>query len=219
MNITDELLSQAAPEAAERWLSTLPGREDCEHEFSLTFQAAMEPLLSRRRRRWKSLVLLAAVVAALGTLLVSAGAERRENYYVYADQQDGCVTYVVRPREDALEQEPHRLYMSWIPEGFVPDMVSTSSTPSGFLTRYVHRTDEERWIYLYQFYREETGGLLFGDYAVENLRVGGEEALLLSESGSGLLQLVWSSGFNCYSLSCSGLEKKDVLRIAENLKW
>lgn len=219
MIITDKLLLQAAPDAAERWLSTLPGKEDCGHDFSLTFEAAMRPVLNRRRRNWRAMVLLAAVVAALGGLLVGVGAERRENYYVYADQQDGCVTYVVRPREDALESDPHRLYMSWIPEGFVPDMDSTYSTPSGFRTRYVHRTDEARWISLYQFCREETGGLLFGDYEVKNLRVGGEEALLLSESDSGLLQLVWSSGSNCYSLSCSGLEKKDVLRIAENLKW
>ena len=30
MNITDEMLYAAAPEAAERWLDTLPKREDCE---------------------------------------------------------------------------------------------------------------------------------------------------------------------------------------------
>ena len=54
MNITDEMLYAAAPEAAERWLDTLPGREDCGHNFSLTFEASMASLLRRRRkRRWR----------------------------------------------------------------------------------------------------------------------------------------------------------------------
>ena len=56
MNITDEMLYAAAPEAAERWLDTLPGREDCGHDFSLTFEASMAPILRRRRkRRWKKI--------------------------------------------------------------------------------------------------------------------------------------------------------------------
>ena len=51
MNFTDEALRAAAAEAAERWLDTLPKREDCGHDFSLTFQASMGPLLRRGRRR------------------------------------------------------------------------------------------------------------------------------------------------------------------------
>ena len=90
MNITDEMLYAAAPEAAERWLDTLPKREDCGHDFSLTFEASMSALLRRRRkRRWKTLTLLAAVIAALGALLVGVGAERKDDYRVYAAQEEG----------------------------------------------------------------------------------------------------------------------------------
>lgn len=105
MNITDEMLYAAAPEAAERWLDTLPKREDCGHDFSLTFDASMSALLRRRRkRRWKTLALLAAVIAALGALLASgAVAERPDNYRVYAAQEDGLVSYSARPKDTGVD--------------------------------------------------------------------------------------------------------------------
>ena len=105
MNITDEMLYAAAPEAAERWLDTLPGREDCGHNFSLTFEASMASLLRRRRkRRWKTLALLAAVVGVLAALLASgAVAERPDNYRVYAAQEDGLVSYSARPKDTGVD--------------------------------------------------------------------------------------------------------------------
>ena len=54
MNITDEMLYAAAPEAAERWLDTLPGREDCGHNFSLTFEASMWAAHGPSMLAWKA---------------------------------------------------------------------------------------------------------------------------------------------------------------------
>jgi len=125
LNITDEMLYAAAPEAAERWLDTLPGREDCGHNFSLTFEASMSALLRRRRkRRWKTLTLLAAVIAALGALLVGVGAERKDDYRVYAAQEEGFVSYLVRPRIEQAEQDFHPLTPGWLPEGFTLESLS-----------------------------------------------------------------------------------------------
>lgn len=46
----------------------------------------------------------------------------------------------------------------------------------------------------------------------------GKDALLLSEAGGERL-LLWSSGPNVYKLFANSLEKEDLLRVANNLKW
>ena len=217
MNITEEMLYAAAPEAAERWLDTLPERETCAHNFSLTFEASMWPLLEGRRKRWRTLVLLAAVVAALSALLVGVGADRKDDYRIYTDQQDGAVSYVIRPREAPFSQEPHRMKLEGVPENFI--LWDTNSFEGGFTTRYVQNTDEKQFIKLYQHYAGDTGGTLLGDYQIRNIRIGGEDAVLLSLSGEGQRILMWSSGSNAYVLASNALEKEDMIRLAENLKW
>ena len=63
MRITDEMLYEAAPEAAERYLGALPGREACAHVFSPDFEERMRVLAPRRKKGtlWKRALLLAAV--------------------------------------------------------------------------------------------------------------------------------------------------------------
>ena len=217
MNITDEMLYAAAPEAAERWLNTLPGREDCGHDFSLTFEASMAALLRRRRRkRWKTLALLAAVIAALTALLVGVGAERKDDYRVYAAQDDGFVTYVIRPREDPFSHGPHRMTPGWLPESYVVE--ESVDLDLGFRTRYVHSGNETKYITLYQRCAGDDAGTLLGDYEIEDVQVDGKDALLLSETGGERL-LLWSNGPNVYKLFSGSLEKEDLLHIANNLKW
>ena len=67
MMISEEALYAAAPEAAEKFLSALPDREDCVHDFSPDFEARMATLLRRQRRRrhWRALLAAAAVLGAL----------------------------------------------------------------------------------------------------------------------------------------------------------
>ncbi len=216
MNFTDEALRAAAAEAAERWLDTLPKREDCGHDFSLTFQASMGPLLRRgRRRRWRTLALLAAIIAALAALLVGVGAERKDDYQVYAAQEEGFVTYVIRPREDPFSRLPHQVRPGWLPEGFV--LEESVDLDPGYRTRYVH-SSEPKYITLYQRCAGDDAGTLLGDYEIKEVQVDGTDALLLSEAGGERL-LLWSNGPNVYKLFAGGLEEEDLLRVANNLKW
>ena len=70
MTISEEALYAAATEAAEKFLSTLPDRADCVHDFSPDFEARMEPLLRRQRRRrpWRALLAVAAVLLGAGAI-------------------------------------------------------------------------------------------------------------------------------------------------------
>ncbi len=97
MMISEEALYAAAPEAAEKFLSALPDREDCVHDFSPDFEARMATLLRRQRRRrhWRALLAAAAVLGALAAGL-SVGAGDRTDCQIYWSQTDGELRYVIR---------------------------------------------------------------------------------------------------------------------------
>ncbi len=218
MNITDEMLYAAAPEAAERWLDTLPKREDCGHDFSLTFEASMSALMRRRRkRRWKTLALLAAVIAALGALLASgAVAERPDNYRVYAAQEDGLVSYSARPK-DTLPFRP--LTPGWTPEGF--DLDKDRSTVQGHAVFSYHSQEDpdHRYFQVEQWHGQEQNGLFAGNFTLEDAEVDGEDAVLIYNPDTSLSRLLWTQGADVFLLSAKGLEREDLFQIAENMKW
>lgn len=220
MNLTDDMLYEAAPEAARRWLDTLPNREDCGHDFSLTFQAAMEPLLRRRkRRRLRTLALLAAVVAALAVLLAfGAAADRPDDYRVYAAQEDGFVTYWARPKDRNISLPFRQLTLGWIPEGFVldTDRDAYRNHPALFCTC---RDDPDRFFYVQQWHNEEQTGLLQGSFILEDVQVDGENAVLIFSPETLMARLLWTKGTDVFLLNAHGVEREDLFRIAENMKW
>lgn len=217
MNITDEMLSAAAPEAAERWLSTLPGREDCGHDFSLTFEASMAALLQRRRRRWKTLALLAAVIGVLAALLASgAVASRPDDYRVYAAQEEGFVAYRALPKEDGSAQPLHHLTLGWVPESFSQTHASVQEDCADI--RYSHQT-ESRGFSLSQWHRREISGTLMGNYQMETVQVDGNDAIFFYTPEKSITCLLWTQGTDAFVLYANNLEQDDLFRIAENLKW
>lgn len=221
MNITDEMLYAAAPEAAERWLDTLPKREDCGHNFSLTFEASMSALLRRRRkRRWKTLALLAAVIAALGALLASgAVAERPDNYRVYAAQEDGLVSYSARPKDTGVDLPFRPLIPGWAPEGFVRDPDETKATGHAVFSYHSQEDPDNLYFYIDQWHGQEQNGLFAGNFILEDVEVDGEEAILIYNPDTSLSRLLWTQGADVFLLSAKGLEREDLFQIAENMKW
>lgn len=221
MNITDEMLSAAAPEAAERWLDTLPKREDCGHDFSLTFEASMAPLLRRgHRRRWRTLALLAAVIGALAALLASgAVAGRPDNYRVYAAQEDGLVSYSARPKDTGTDLPFRPLTPGWTPEGFVQDTNRTKAAGHAVFSYYFREDPDHRYFQIEQWHGEEQNGLLAGNFTLEDVEVDGEEAILIYNPDTSLSRLLWTQGTDVFLLTAMGLERENLFGIAENMKW
>lgn len=216
MKITDEMLYGAAEDAAARWLNTLPDRAHCGHEFSPAFERAMEALLRRRKRRWRlGTALLAAAVAMLLVSGVYAG--REDTYRVYAVQEDGYASYLLRPEESETPAEPHRLEPGWVPEGWELDRISEGE--EYFRTVFFLPGPEEPSFTLTQYYGKDDSSVLQGAFTIRECKVGGEHALLLAAENTGLRILLWCSGPYGFQLSSSALEEGDLLRIAENLKW
>lgn len=126
MMISEEALYAAAPEAAEKFLSALPDREDCVHDFSPDFEARMATLLRRQRRRrhWRALLAAAAVLGALAAGL-SVGAGDRTDCQIYWSQTDGELRYVIR-LEHTTTRPFQDAQLRCVPEGFILVRGSTS---------------------------------------------------------------------------------------------
>lgn len=219
MNITDEMLYRAAPAAAGRWLATLPEREDCIHEFSFTFEAAMQPLLKKRGRSWKSLVLLAAVIAALASLVAfGVSASRSDKYGVYVSQDEGFVSYLIRPKEDSSAQELHQLTPTWLPEGLT---LTDSKTQDGYAAAEYRLQSGSwaQWITLEQWHNGEANSMLAVKCAIERTKLDGEEAVFISSLEGPFNWLLWTRGNDAFLLSTAGLKREDIFRFAESLIW
>ena len=160
----------------------------------------------------------AYVLAAVAMLLVSGVyAGREDTYRVYAVQEDGYASYLLRPGESETPAKPHRLEPGWVPEGWELDRISEGE--EYFRTVFFLPVPEEPSFTLTQYYGKDDSSVLQGAFTIRECKVGGEHALLLAAENTGLRILLWCSGPYGFQLSSSALEEGDLLRIAENLKW
>ena len=216
MTITDELLYQAAPLAAERYLETLPRREDCGHAFSPEFEAKMRPLLAGTRRRgrpWKRLLVLAAVITALAAGGVSVYAERDDAYRVDWTQEDGFVSYHVRAERDLLGCL-HRMGPGYLPEGF--SLQSESTGEQSRSAYYKGRTGGT--LSVHQTVRERKSGVILGGAQGKSADIGGQDGMLVLYNGDQLC-LLWTDGPNILELNAAGLSEEEILKIAEHMSY
>ena len=214
MTITEEMLYAAAPEAAERFLFTLPDREACEVDFSPAFEERMDRLLgSRRRRPWRGLLLAAAVLGSL-TVGLSVGAGSRSDCQLYWSESDGMVQYSVR-----IEQETSRPFapaeLTEVPEGFT--LVRESQDEEKTVT--VYRSADGRVFSLCQVCAQEYNGVFTGEYTASEAEVG-DRMGMLAESADGFdRNLLWTDGPYILTLYGEGLSGEELLEIARNIIW
>lgn len=219
MRITDEMLYKAAPEAAERYLDTLPGRADCTHVFSREFEERMGALLPRRKKKrlWKRALLLAAVVALLGTA-VYAG--QQEDYRVRAAARDGLLAYSARPQEDLVPQHFHRITFGWLPEGYTLWSESELEEDTVYFST-AYRTEDYRYVSLRQWMGQEYSETLMGEYRWEGVTVRGCKGIFIDATeDSSSYTLLWAEGPYVLQLKADGgLDRESFFQVAEDLSW
>ena len=170
MMISEEALYAAAPEAAEKFLSALPDREDCVHDFSPDFEARMATLLRRQRRRrhW-----LGALAAGL-----SVGAGDRTDCQIYWSQTDGELRYVIR-LEHTTTRPFQDAQLRCVPEGFILVRGSTSEIRGE--RSLVYRRGEDASFTLMQTQGEDLVGSKGTACQGSEVEVNGRLGLLVEE--------------------------------------
>ena len=214
MTITEEMLYAAAPEAAERFLDTLPDREGCQVSFSAAFEGEMDRLLHRRRRRpWRGLLLAAAVLGAL-TVGLSVGAGSQPDCQIYWSESDGVLQYSVR-----MEQESTRPFalaeLEAVPDGFA----QVRQVQEGETAQTVYRAEDGRSISLRQVCAQEYNGVFTGAYTAQEAEVGDRLGMLAQSADGSIMELLWTDGPYILTLHTTGLSQKEVLAIAQDITW
>lgn len=214
MTITEEMLYAAAPEAAERFLDTLPDREGCQVSFSAAFEGEMDRLLHRRRRRpWRGLLLAAAVLGAL-TVGLSVGAGSQPDCQIYWSESDGVLQYSVR-----MEQESTRPFalaeLEAVPEGFA----QVRQVQEGETAQTVYRAEDGRSISLRQVCAQEYNGVFTGACTAREAEVGDRLGMLAQSADGSIMELLWTDGPYILTLHTTGLSQEEVLAIAQDITW
>lgn len=214
MIITEEMLYAAAPEAAERFLDTLPDREGCQVSFSAAFEGEMDRLLHRRRRRpWRGLLLAAAVLGAL-TVGLSVGAGSQPDCQIYWSESDGVLQYSVR-----MEQESTRPFalaeLEAVPDGFA----QVRQVQEGETAQTVYRAEDGRSISLRQVCAQEYNGVFTGAYTAQEAEVGDRLGMLAQSADGSIMDLLWTDGPYILTLHTTGLSQEEVLAIAQDITW
>lgn len=214
MTITEEMLYAAAPEAAERFLDTLPDREGCQVSFSAAFEGEMDRLLHRRRRRpWRGLLLAAAVLGAL-TVGLSVGAGSQPDCQIYWSESDGVLQYSVR-----MEQESTRPFalaeLEAVPDGFA----RIRQVQEGETAQTVYRAEDGRSISLRQVCAQEYNGVFTGAYTAQEAEVGDRLGMLAQSADGSIMELLWTDGPYILTLHTTGLSQEEVLAIAQEITW
>lgn len=214
MTITEEMLYAAAPEAAERFLDTLPDREGCQVSFSAAFEGEMDRLLHRRRcRPWRGLLLAAAVLGAL-TVGLSVGAGSQPDCQIYWSESDGVLQYAVR-----MEQESTRPFalaeLEAVPDGFA----QVRQVQEGETAQTVYRAEDGRSISLRQVCAQEYNGVFTGACTAQEAEVGDRLGMLAQSADGSIMELLWTDGPYILTLHTTGLSQEEVLAIAQDITW
>lgn len=224
MVLTEQMLYEAAEDAAVRFLDTLPDRDACAHDFSPEFEARMDALLLQKkrgrglRRRWRQALVLAAVLCALAAG-VTAGAQRKPSYQMYWSNKNGVVSYSIRVMPDSFTAF-RPLKLGYLPEGFT--LRSEKQWEGEEVSQYeaFYRDGADRRIVFTQSVRRELYGTFAGDYETKEVSVGDASAMLC-QGRSGRCTLIWVDGPNILKLEKydENLSEEELLRIAENLHY
>lgn len=219
MTITEEMLFQAAPEAARLYLDTLPDREASAHAFSPAFEAEMRPLLHRRRRSGRRLLALAAIVAALAVGFgagLTVGAGQESDCQIYWSQSETAFSYMVQTEHDTNNpfQQPT---LDYVPAGYYLKQESGNQTTL-YAASY-HNEEENKSFQITQERPDKYSQLLMGSYQGTEVEIGGVDGLVIENLKSGSCTLLWADGPYVLKIAAGNLSAEELIKIAEGVHW
>ncbi len=130
MNITEDMLRNAAAEVREAMLDSLPPQEDMNHVFSRRFERKMNRLIQKQKGGHQTLQRIAAVFLALLLgggiwLTVDADASAAFRKWVQNVYENSIVYRFFNRTEEISPLGQYR--MMWIPEGYEENEINISN--------------------------------------------------------------------------------------------
>lgn len=215
MNITDEMLRQAAPLARDAMLASLPEPEDCPADCSPRLRRRLDRMLRRQRHPalYRTVGQIAAcflAVLVLGGGWLEADQEARASFFQWT-RQVYETQIVYRFAGEPAEGGVYRV--GWVPEGYTVWKILDSSIG------YVNENDQLLW---FSYGSMQEGSSLYiveADHAtmypVEINGIPGEFYVYDNDTANVLVWLDETSGM-CFSIG-GFLDESDILHMAESI--
>lgn len=127
MNLTDEMLRNAAADVRNAMLDSLPPPEDCEHQFSAQFEQTMCKLIRHQKGWYRILQRVAVVFLALivsGGIWLSADADASAAFSQWVrDIYENSIVYRFFHNTQEIP-ELKQFRPAWLPEGYKEESVT-----------------------------------------------------------------------------------------------
>lgn len=123
VQLTDEMLIQAAKRVGEAMLASLPEPEDCQHEFSPEFERNMECLIQKTKRKTRirrclrgiAVAALAVVIGLSTWLAVDTEARAAMVEWIRTAYEDSIVYKFFHP---GAVGDDNSYRLGWVPDGY-----------------------------------------------------------------------------------------------------
>lgn len=229
IRVDDEFLYRHMPGLEEKLMRAYPDDSELAHEFSESFEKAMEKYLKRVRQKEKygvpirngariaaafALIITSAVVVSFRTDALSMERIRTKLYeYTQVVREKETEKRYYATKEKAGEFVP--LYPAYIPDGY----------------KLMIQDEDETFLFL-SYERSESDGLIIDQEQVkdgmavgeDNEYVREEKTMILGYEGricykeNGIIHIWWESEDTLYCVGADSLDKEELLKICESLK-
>lgn len=224
--MTEERLREAARQAGQAIIDSLPAPEDCTHTFSLKHQKKMKHLLRRAKRpsirpALRVACMLLVCLLGCGTFF-QVNAEAKEIFLGWVSRLEKGVHHYFFSGDSVTKDDFIRYSLNSLPDGYqLYDM--NDSNEHGTVTVYVNEEGQFlRFGYLRKNAEESTANLFFITEKAEgkSVLVHGKDAdLYMDETGNSSNLIVWTDTDTDFLLYISAyLKEADLIHLAEEVQ-
>lgn len=223
IELTDEVLRDAAIHVRQAMLDSLPADNEYRHEFSPKFEAKMEKLLKQAKRRYHigritqqaAAIALAALVGISTWLAIDEGARAATLRWVREIYENSIIFHFFgSENKDAnLSYEP-----TWLPDECIK--VTENSNAVGKTIIYHDRNDKLLFFRCYRMHEGLQGESIFdSEFEVKSAEVNGMNGeFYIPSDPVESSELSWIDEENEIIFSVIGcLSENDLLQIAESV--
>lgn len=222
MNITEQMIAEAAAEMNDAMLNSLPNPDDCRHKFSARFERKMRrvifrvdhPVPFRIVQRVASIVLVLFI--GFATILAASPTVRAAVFGWIREQYESFITYYF---DDGISvnKSPATFYISGLPEEYVEIAASNMSD----IQTYVYADSAGQFLYFSYSTNPDAANYLVKEdgYSVECVSVLNYPAdFFFAEDTSQSNCLIWCNEENRVIFYISAfLEKNELIALAESV--
>lgn len=221
--MTEERLKQAARQAGQAIIDSLPAPEDCTHTFSLDFQRKMKRLLRRAnhpRSRPALRVACMLLVCLLGCgTFFRVNAEAREIFLGWVSRlEEGAQHYFFSGEPTANDPVPYIL--PEVPEGY--QEVSRNTTYSDFCVTYANAAGQIFEFGYIQNAEESPDDIFFiaENAEKQSASIHGMPADLYIEKNEDVANLIvwWDEETSMLFYISAYLDETDLISLAESVR-